>query len=169
MKKKKKVNQIILPLLKTPGIQLQGIWPHSPPTVPTLPLLLHWPLSCCCSKLPSRASAPATPRPECPSPDSCVVVPHSLSDFISYGITLEGSLVILSKTSIPLDTQDVPLTIPLPNLTLSVLFHIFIYFAILQGMRELSSLTRDWTWAPCNRSAGLPPFHTFKFCFLFPL
>lgn len=72
-----------------------------------------------------------------------MVVPHSLSDFISYGITLEGSLVILSKTSIPLDTQDVPLTIPLPNLTLSVLFHIFIYFAILQGMRELSSLTRD--------------------------
>ena len=51
--------------------------------------------------------------------------------------------MILSKTSIPLDTQDVPLTIPLPNLTLSVLFHIFIYFAILQGMRELSSLTRD--------------------------
>lgn len=72
-----------------------------------------------------------------------MVVPHSLSDFISDGIILEGSLMISSKTSIPLDTQDVPLTIPLPNLTLSVPFHIFIYFAILQGMRELSSLTRD--------------------------
>lgn len=74
-----------------------------------------------------------------------MVVPHSLSDFISDGIILEGSLVILSKTSIPLDTQDVPLTAQsytLPNLTLSVLFHIFIYFAILQGMCELSYLTR---------------------------
>ena len=70
---------------------------------------------------------------------------HSLSDFTSNGIILEGFLVTLHKTSIPLNTQDLPLTIPLPSLalTLSVPFHIFIYFAILQGMYDLSSLTKD--------------------------
>ena len=34
---------------------------------------------------------------------------------------------------------------------------LFIYLAVLQGTWDLSSLTRDWTGAPCSRSAESIP------------
>lgn len=141
---KKKSESDHLSSAQNPSNTALGDLTSPPAPVPTPPLLPHWPPSRHCSELPSQGLCTCCPWPRMP-------VSGQLRGGCSFPFRFHlqwhhlRGLPRDRKTSIPLDTEDLPLTIPLPNLTLtlSVPFHIFIYFAILQGMYDLSSLTRD--------------------------